>query len=207
MEKNPKDAKGAKSAKAKKRGRASAAQKSQQARATPFPGTNLKIFTEHTPPPIVIESGSLIIETGDGIKPPVTSTSQAHPHRYEFADTTRPIVGLRILNDADSTIYLNSEAQSDGCSVRIWYDNSTGKAEQIFVEGPTRSIEADVDLGPSAQIMVPPKNPQRTHRFTHPSANAADGIVQVEVIDGKGDRLFFSKSDRLGKVMIWDKAD
>lgn len=156
MEKNPDDAEGAKLAEAyQESGRASAAQGSRSTQETRRVGSNVIIFTEHTPPPVLIGSGSLIIETD--VNPSKTmGGSGSHRNRYVFT-AARPIKGLRILDDAQSTIYQNAAA--DGCSVKIWWDKSQA-AEQILVDANTLSIETDVDLGNPLGFMCLPKIPR-----------------------------------------------
>lgn len=152
---------------------------------------------DHTPPPLLVESGSLIIET-DETPTPSGSSSTAHPFRLNFAKP-RPIKGLKITDDAGDTIYLNPSA--DGCSVKIWW-NKTKPDEQILIDGATLSIEVDEDLGPGTDLGtgVPSSNPMRFRRFTH---SKGTGIAQVEVIKDSKTR-FFEDSNRLKDVMIWD---
>lgn len=173
-----------------------------QVRARAF---GLEFFTDHTPPPITIESGSVIIETDVPLAHD-TLGSAAHPHRHQTG-SARMVRGLRILNDAGKTIHIIEDTKDT--SIKIWYEVATPSSpEQIFVDGATLTIEANVNLGAGTQIAHPPirQTVQRVRRHTHPSPNARR-IEKVEVITDGNSTILTADSDRVDKVYIWDTTD
>jgi hypothetical protein len=157
---------------------------------------------DHTPPPVTIESGSVLIETDEPFVSHDTLGGAAHHHRHRLS-AGRSILGLKILDDAGDTIYLDGDAA--GSNVKVWW-NGAAPSEQIFVDGGSLTIEADVSLGAGVQIAHPPGNPhvQRIRQYRHPST-AGRGIEKVEVV--KNGVTVFSRTIRLYQVMIWDTTD
>ena len=165
-----------------------------------------EFFTDHTPPPISIESGSVNIETDVPFITHDTLGGAAHRHRHQTG-FERKVRGLRILNDAGKTLWLIEDTEDT--SIKVWYEIPTPSSpEQIFVDGATLTIEADVNLGAGVQIFHPPikQTVQRIRRHTHPSPNARR-IEKVEVITGGVSTIFTADSDRVDKVYIWDTTD
>jgi hypothetical protein len=156
---------------------------------------------DHTPPPVLIEGGSLVFETDEPLDHTADGT-QPHTHKHRRRTGERPILGLKILDDAGDTIYLDGQAA--GSSVLIWWDRRVTR-EQILIDGATLNIEADVNLGAGADIQHPPEGAvKRIKQFRHPSTGGK-GIEKVEIVTNG--ELVFRRSSRLFLVMIWDTAD
>lgn len=150
---------------------------------------------DHTPPPILISEGSIIVETAWDFDARDAGGGGGHKHRHIFHGG-REVGGVKILGDAGDTIYLNGSAA--GCSVKIWWRDGTG-GEQIFVDGGTLTIETDEPL--TAGSDTGHKFPKRERRHNHPNA-AAKRIIQVEVVR-EGRTLFF-ENKRIAQIMVWD---
>jgi hypothetical protein len=154
---------------------------------------------DHTPPPLLIREGSLIIETDLPFHTVDNMGGADHPRRHSFL-TARPIKGLKIVDDAGDTLYLNAAA--DGCSVKIWW-NRAQAAEQVFINGSDFSVSTIGNLGTGTDLGsgVPLGNPVRFRRYTHPDAGAMR-VQQVEIIkDGR--TRYFEDSNRIYQVMVW----
>lgn len=154
---------------------------------------------DHTPPPVTVESGSVIIETDEAFVSHDTSGGAGHQHRHMLS-SNRSIKGLKVLDDAGDTIYLDGDAA--GSNIKVWWNRAVA-TEQVFIDGSSLAIEADVDLGMGTQIAHPPGNPsvQRIRQYVLPSTNGR-GIEKVEIT--KGGATVFSRTTRLFMVMIWD---
>ncbi len=154
---------------------------------------------DHTPPPLLIREGSIVVETDrDFDRRTSTGGGAGHPHRHIFTDSRR-VEGLKILDDAGDTIYLNGDAR--GCSVKIWWKPPFNGPEHIFVDGATFTVETDQALSESSATGH--SAPKRTRRHTHPGAGA-NALLQVRVVKD-GDSLFFANS-RVSAVMVWDES-
>ena len=97
--------------------------------------------TDHTPPPILIENGSVIIET-DRQFTHDTGGAAHHPHRHMLGPN-RFLRGVKILNDSGVTIYVDDAA--DHSSIKIWW-NSTHKARHSIAAG------SDLQLTPPNRL-------------------------------------------------------
>jgi hypothetical protein len=173
-------------------------QKAEQAQA----GIRVTPFVDHTPPPVLIGNGSVIIETDMDFDRRDTTGAAAHKFRHMFR-SNRPILGLRILDDAGNTIFLEPDAA--GFSVKVWWNRGVA-TEQILIDAHTLSIEADRDLGRGTTISHPPGNTtvRRIKQFTHPGTTGRH-IEKVEVVKN-GTTRFSNDSERIYQIMIWDTA-
>jgi hypothetical protein len=153
---------------------------------------------DHTPPPLLIREGSIVVETIVDFDRRTTGGGTGHLHRHIFDG--RRVMGLKILDDAGDTIYLNGNAE--GCSVKIWWKPPFNGPEQILVDAATFTVETDQPL--SASSPTGHSRPKRTKFHTHPGAGA-DELKQVEVVRG-GKTLFFADT-RVSEVMVWDTND
>jgi hypothetical protein len=153
---------------------------------------------DHTPPPLLISEGSIIVETDRDFDARDTGGGTGHRNRHKF-NGNRKTLGLKILDDAGDTIYLNGNAEN--CSVKIWWKNPGG-TEQIFVDGSNFTVETDEEL--SASVSTGHASPKRMKRHTHPNAQANE-LKQVQVIKN-GNTIFF-EDRRVAQVMIWDTRD
>jgi hypothetical protein len=164
-----------------------------------------EFFTDHTPPPVTVEAGSVLIETDVPITHDMHG-SAAHSHRHHTGPN-RMVRGLRVLNDTGKTLWLVEETEDT--SIKIWYEvPSPTSPEQIFVDGATLTIEVDADLGAGVPIAHPPvpKTVQRIRQYKHPSPHAKN-IKKVEVITNGQSEIFTDDQHRVDKVYIWDTPD
>lgn len=176
---------------------------SQQGRGAQRAGS-LLTRVDHTPPPVTIESGSVIIETDEDFVSRDNNGGAGHARRH-ILSAGRSVEGIRILDDAGNTVYLDGEAS--GSSIKVWW-NKNVNPEQIFVDGATLNIEADADLGAGGNINHPPGGSfKRKKQFSHPGTGGR-GIEKVEVVKNSAtvfSRVFdSSKPVNVQKVMIWD---
>jgi hypothetical protein len=179
------------------------ASESKAAPANPEARSGVRnFFVDHTPPPLTISSSSVIIETDEPFVSRDNLGSASHSHRHKLS-AGRSVEGLRILDDAGNTIYLDGQAAKS--SIKVWW-NKEMATEQILVDGNSFTIEADADLGAGVAITHPPANSavQRIRQYTHPSTNGK-GIEKVEVV--KGGATVFSRTGRLEMVLIWDDTE
>jgi hypothetical protein len=166
-----------------------------------------EFFTDHTPPPLLFENGSIAIETDRPFTHDTSGT--AHSHRH-MTGPRRSVQGIRILNDSGGTIYIDEHAA--GSTIKIWWDKRSD-TEQILVHSGTFSVEAEIDLGGGSSIDHPPVatgNPptKRIRRYIHPSTDnqgVDHGIEKVQVV--KNGVSVFTETARLDRVMVWDTTD
>lgn len=168
-----------------------------EAQTEPAAAVFLERRTDHTPPPIVIESGSLTIETDEDLTTRDNTGGQGHPRRHRVR-ANRSIKGLRVLKTTGKTIYEDDEAA--GTEIKIWWDRHATDP-QIFIGAGKLDINADFDLGAGTTISRPPVTPnvRRVKRYTHPSAGS-HGIERFEIVKSAQTIAL----DDVWVVMIWD---
>jgi len=154
---------------------------------------------DHTPPPLLISEGSIIVETDRDFDARDTGGGNGHRNRHKF-NGNRKTLGLKILDDAGDTIYLNGDAKD--CSVKIWWKEPLTGTEQIFVDASNFTVETDEPL--SASSPTGHTRPKRERRHTHPN-NQANELKQVQVVKN-GNTVYLEKR-RLAQVMFWDTQD
>ncbi len=181
------------------------------AQTEPAAAVMLERRTDHTPPPILITSGCLTIETDEEFIHRDGNGKPGHTRRHKLRDD-REILGVRVLGVSGKTIYEKDDAK--GTSVKIWF-NKNVETEQVFIGDGTFHIESTVDLGDGVSITHPPDkvSVQRVMEYTHPAAGHGPhsrGIEKLEIIKG-GQTVFPdpNEPDHRGPVwmvMLWDTA-
>lgn len=155
--------------------------------------------TDHTPPPILIESGSLTLETDGEFVGRDNTGGTGHPRRHKMR-SGRSIKGLRVLSASGKTVYVDDHA--DGSLVEIWWDPEA-REPQIRIGDGNLDLNADFDLGAGTIISRPPitNTVRRIRRFSHPRAGNR-GIEKVRITK---DTLTV-EPDNVWMVLIWDTS-
>lgn len=154
--------------------------------------------TDHTPPPITIESGSVSVEIDLDDFPSRDNTGgQGHPRRHMMG-AGREIRGIRVITVSGKTVY--EDGVADGSTVEIWWNDSV-RDPQIFIGNGSFDINADFDLGGGASIRRPPvtTSVQRRRRYTHPRAGSR-GIERVRIVKD----TVTIEPDAVWMVLLWD---
>lgn len=169
-----------------------------EARAERASAASLERRTDHTPPPITIESGSLAVEIDlDDFTGRDDTGGQGHSRRHRMG-ANREIKGIRVLSVSGKSIYVDDVA--DGSTVEIWW-NDSARDSQLFIGNRSFDIEADFDLGGGGSVHHPPvtSNVQRKRRYMHPRAGNR-GIEKVRIAKGS----VIIEPDAVWMVLLWD---
>lgn len=182
-------------------------QSNAQNRAKKKNRTKPQFITHDTPPPIIIEDGSLEIHTRD----PLVLAAPSAPYFYtsQFGGTTN-ISHIRILDQNGTSLYY--EPRAKGSTLKVQLQNEDGTlADEITVTGGSaiqvRSRDRRLAEHPNHK-----PNAFRKHQCEHPGrGNQRFRIGRIEVLnaphtfvkDATSHAEYFSEEYR---IMIWLEA-